>query len=124
MPVIGYARVSTTDQDHDVQLEALKQAGAGRIYQEKISGVRKDRPELVAMLDYVRDKDTVIVTKLDRIARSTKHLLEIIDQLLRKKAMRILIADDHTLFRDSLRSLLESHDYNVVGEAYLQYGIQ
>ena len=81
MPVIGYARVSTTDQDLDVQLEALKQAGTERIYQEKVSGVKKDRPELVAMLDYVRDEDTVIVTKLDRIARSTKHLLEIVDQL-------------------------------------------
>jgi len=81
MPVIGYARVSTTDQDLEVQLEALKQAGATRIYQEKVSGVKKDRPELVAMLDYVRDEDTVIVTKLVRIARSTKHLLEIVDQL-------------------------------------------
>lgn len=81
MPVIGYARVSTTDQDLDVQLEALKQAGAGRIYQEKISGVKRNRAELFAMLDYVRDEDTVIVTKLDRIARSTKHLLEIVDQL-------------------------------------------
>ncbi len=81
MPVIGYARVNTTDQDLDVQLETLKQAGATRIYREKISGVKKGRPELVAMLDYVRDEDTVIVTKLDRIARSTKHLLEIVDQL-------------------------------------------
>jgi len=84
MPVIGYARVSTTDQNLSAQFEALKAAGAERIYQEKISGVKKDRLELKSLLDYVRDEDTVIVTKLDRIARSTKHLLDIVEQLQEK----------------------------------------
>lgn len=81
MAVIGYARVSTTDQNLTAQLESLTNAGTNRIYKEKISGVKKDRPELSAMLDYVREGDTVMVTKLDRIARSTKHLLNIVDQL-------------------------------------------
>lgn len=84
MPFIGYARVSTADQNLDTQIDMLTQAGAKRTYQEKVSGVNKDRPELAAMLDYVRDGDTVVVTKLDRIARSTKHLLEIADQLREK----------------------------------------
>ncbi len=84
MPIIGYARVRTADQNLSSQIDALAQAGAKRTYKEKISGVKKDRTELSAMLDYVRDGDTVVVTKLDRIARSTKHLLEIVDQLQEK----------------------------------------
>ena len=79
--IIGYARVSTVGQKLDVQLGQLKQAGAVKIYQEKVSGASKDRPELRAMLDHVREGDTVIVTKLDRIARSTKDLLDITDML-------------------------------------------
>lgn len=81
---IGYARVSTTGQSLEAQLEALKKAGAERTFQEKASGVKQDRPELLTLLDYVREGDTVIVTKLDRVARSTKHLLEIVDNLHKK----------------------------------------
>jgi len=87
MAIIGYARASTEDQKLDAQIEQLKEAKCTRIYQEKISGVKVDRPELVAMLDCVREGDTVVVTKLDRIARSTKHLLEITDLLKKKKVV-------------------------------------
>jgi DNA invertase Pin-like site-specific DNA recombinase len=87
MAIIGYARASTEDQKLDAQIELLKEAKCERIYQEKVSGVKVDRPELVAMLDYVREGDTVVVTKLDRIARSTKHLLEITDLLKKKKVV-------------------------------------
>lgn len=76
---IGYARVSTTEQNLDLQLAALNQAGCGRIYQEKISGAKRDRPELQRLLDQLRPDDIVVVWKLDRLARSTQHLLELVD---------------------------------------------
>ncbi len=91
MATVGYARVSTNDQDLTAQLEQLDAAGCERIYQEKLSGAKQDRPELSAMLDYVRQGDTVTVCKLDRIARSTKHLLEIVESLEKKKvAFKVL----------------------------------
>ena len=75
---IGYARVSTTDQNLELQLAALKEAGCGRIYQEKISGAKRERPELQRLLDQLRPDDVVVVWKLDRLARSTQHLLELV----------------------------------------------
>ncbi|RII25849.1 MAG: integrase [Geobacter sp.] len=81
MAIIGYARVSTEEQNLDAQLEQLQGADCAKIYQEKASGVKEDRPELAAMLDYAREGDTVVVCKLDRIARSTKHLLSIVEGL-------------------------------------------
>lgn len=91
MAIVGYARVSTEDQNLTAQLEQLAAAGVEKIYQEKASGVKQDRPELARMIDYVREDDTVVVCKLDRIARSTKHLLEIVDVLEAKKvAFKVL----------------------------------
>lgn len=84
MAIIGYARVSTVGQNLDAQLSQLEKAGAEKIFQEKISGVKKNRPELQTMLNYIREGDTVIVSKLDRIARSTKHLLNIVEYLQEK----------------------------------------
>ncbi len=75
MATVGYARVSTTGQNLDSQLEAL--SGCEKIFREKISGAMDDRPELQAMLDFVREGDIVEVTKLDRLARNTRHLLEV-----------------------------------------------
>jgi DNA invertase Pin-like site-specific DNA recombinase len=70
--------VSTQDQDLSAQLDALKAAGAGTIYREKISGARADRPQLTRMMASLRKGDTVIVTKLDRLGRSTRELLNLI----------------------------------------------
>jgi DNA invertase Pin-like site-specific DNA recombinase len=75
---IGYARVSTGDQKLSLQLEALKKADCQRIYREKASGSYRDRPELSRMLDQLREGDVVTVWRLDRLARSTRDLLEIV----------------------------------------------
>ena len=82
MAIVGYARVSTTGQSLDTQLEAL--SGCEKVFREKISGAKDDRPELLAMLEFVREGDTVQVTKLDRLARNTRHLLEVSDYLQNK----------------------------------------
>ncbi|SEA34373.1 Site-specific DNA recombinase [Desulfuromusa kysingii] len=81
MAIVGYARVSTTDQSLDIQIEQLKAAGCKKIFSEKASGSKSDREQLNTLLEYVREGDTVICTKMDRIARSTKHLLNIVDRL-------------------------------------------
>jgi len=81
MAIVGYARVSTVGQKLDTQLEQLQVAGVEKIFQEKASGVDAQRQELANMMDYVRDGDTVVSCKLDRIARSTQNLLEIVARL-------------------------------------------
>jgi DNA invertase Pin-like site-specific DNA recombinase len=83
--LVGYARTSTVDQaaGFNDQVEQLQKLGAERIFQEQVSAVGK-RPELQAALEFVRDGDTVIVTRLDRLARSTKHFCEIYERLERK----------------------------------------
>ena len=78
---IGYARVSTADQLLTVQLEALQEAGCQKIYREKASGAQRQRPELGRLLEQLREGDTVLVWKLDRLARSTRDLLEIVEAL-------------------------------------------
>lgn len=82
--IVGYARVSSTGQNHATQVERLKAAGATKIFSEKQSGLDKDRPELARCLDYVREGDTLVITKLDRLARSTIHLHQIVDDLAAK----------------------------------------
>lgn len=81
MPLIGYARVSSAGQKLDIQLEKLEEQGCDRIYQEKERGTTTLRSQLIACLDYVRDGDTLIVTKLDRLARSTLDLCSIAKRL-------------------------------------------
>jgi DNA invertase Pin-like site-specific DNA recombinase len=68
--LVGYARVSTQDQKQDLQTDALTAAGCEKIFTEKASGAKSDRPELNAALDYIRAGDTLVVWKLDRLARS------------------------------------------------------
>jgi DNA invertase Pin-like site-specific DNA recombinase len=81
MALIGYARVSTNRQDTRLQRDALKQTGVEKIFQEKASGAKNDRPELDKALAYLREGDVLVVWKLDRLARSLKHLVEIVDDL-------------------------------------------
>ena len=78
---IGYARVSTDDQDTAVQVAALKTAECERIYREKASGGRWDRPELHRLLDQLRKGDVLVVWKLDRLSRSLRDVLTIMEQL-------------------------------------------
>ena len=85
--LIGYARVSKQqEQDTATQVQALRKAGAERIYQEHASGGRWDRPELHKLLDGLRPGDVLVVWKLDRLSRSLKDLLQLLDQLNAKGA--------------------------------------
>jgi DNA invertase Pin-like site-specific DNA recombinase len=81
MATLGYARVSTNGQDLTAQIEALKAAGAATIYREKVSGVRANRPELAKLMAKLMPDDLVIVTKLDRLGRSTRELLDLIERI-------------------------------------------
>ena len=79
--LVGYARVSTDEQNLALQLDALKQAGCERVYKDVGSGSLKHRPELDACIDYLRAADTLVVWRLDRLGRGLKHLIEAIEQL-------------------------------------------
>lgn len=79
--LIGYARVSTDDQNLDLQKDALVKAGCEKIYEEKKSGSQIQREELTRVLDLLRKGDTLVVWRLDRLGRTLKHLIEIINQL-------------------------------------------
>lgn len=78
---IGYARVSTAEQNNDLQIDALQKEGCDRIFEEKASGAQRDRPELKSALEYARAGDTIVVWKLDRLARSLKQLIETVEDL-------------------------------------------
>ncbi len=79
--IVGYARVSTTDQNLDGQLAALKKAGATNIFREKVSAVRAERPQLNRLMASLRRDDVLLITKIDRLARSTRELLNLIHQI-------------------------------------------
>lgn len=86
MPYIGYARVSSSGQSLDVQRDQLRQAGCERIFEEKRSGTKTDgREQLALALDFVREGDVFVVTRLDRLARSISDLRQIVDRLTAKK---------------------------------------
>jgi DNA invertase Pin-like site-specific DNA recombinase len=90
---LGYARVSTDDQNLDHQRERLHGAGCERLFEEKISGARRDRPELARLVDQLRKDDVIVVTRLDRLARSTGHLLEIAEAIRAKEAGLLSLAE-------------------------------
>lgn len=94
MSRIGYARVSSTGQSLEVQLEKLNQAACGRIYQEKRSGRTADRPEFKACMNYLREGDTLIITRLDRLARSVVHLAQLAKRFERE-GIDLLVLDQN-----------------------------
>lgn len=114
MVKIGYARVSTTDQNMDRQLDQLKQID--KLFQESISGVNKDRPQLKAMLDYIREGDIVVVTELERLGRNNQELTEIMNQIQTKGAtLEVLnLPTLRGIEDDNLRRLLN----NLILELY------
>lgn len=79
--LMGYARVSTQEQDNGAQLSALRAAGCARIFEEKASGGRWDRPELHRLLDHLREGDVLVVWKLDRLSRSLKDLITLLEKV-------------------------------------------
>jgi DNA invertase Pin-like site-specific DNA recombinase len=101
MPAIGYARVSTGDQDVALQLDALNKAGCETVFRDQASGAKTDRPGLAEALAHVRKGDILIVWKLDRLGRSLPHLIETVTELERRKV--------------GLRSLTESIDTTTPG---------
>ena len=114
MVKIGYARVSTTDQNMDRQLDQLKHID--KLFQESISGVSKDRPQLKAMLDYIREGDIVVVTELERLGRNNQELTEIMNQIQTKGAtLEVLnLPTLRGIEDDNLRRLLN----NLILELY------
>lgn len=83
--LIGYARVSTIEQNLDLQKEALKQAGCAKIYEDTMSGLRANRPGLDQAVEHLREGDTFVVWKLDRLGRSVKNLIEFVNRLEKNK---------------------------------------
>lgn len=79
--ILGYARVSTDDQTHDLQIDALNAAGCERIFTETASGAKADRLELKRALELARSGDTLVVWRLDRLARSLRNLIDLSDEL-------------------------------------------
>jgi DNA invertase Pin-like site-specific DNA recombinase len=84
MAAVGYARVSTADQDLALQLDALQAAGCAKVFEDCASGARADRPGLRAALDYAREGDVLVTWKLDRLGRSLPHLIETVAALERR----------------------------------------
>lgn len=92
--IIGYARVSTDGQNLDAQTDALQAAGAERIFSDKISGSARKRPELDKLLDQLRPGDVIVVTKYDRLARSLRDLLDIVEAIKDQGAGFRSLAED------------------------------
>ena len=108
MANIGYARVSSVGQTLDVQLGKLKHCD--KIFQEKRSGASSTRPRLISCLEYVREEDTLVVTRLDRLARSTLHLCQIAAELERKQ-VDLQVLDQNISTGDATGRLL----FNMLG---------
>jgi DNA invertase Pin-like site-specific DNA recombinase len=100
---VGYARVSTHDQDLTIQRERL--AHCEKLFEETASGANDKRPQLQACLDYLRESDTLVITRLDRLARSTRHLCEIAD-LLARKSVHLHVLDQQVDTHSSTGRLL------------------
>lgn len=106
----GYARVSTSKQELEVQLNQLEEEGCKKIYSEKHTATKLDRPELKKILEVLEKGDTLVVTKLDRLARNTKEGIEIIDDLFKRgvkvHVLNIGLLENTTMGRFFLQTML------------------
>ena len=99
--LIGYARVSTQDQNLELQREALSKAGCKKVFEDKVSGTRADRPGLAKTLEMLREGDTLVVWKLDRLGRSVKQLVDLVGDLhlheaqMQRSHRRVLVVRYH-----------------------------
>lgn len=90
---VGYARVSTQEQTLNLQTDALQQAGCERLFTDKVSGVKAHKPEFERMMSYLRAGDTIVIWKLDRLGRSTRDLIELVEDLSQKGVHLISLND-------------------------------
>lgn len=106
----GYARVSTVSQELDVQLQALEKEGCDKIYSEKFTGTKADRPQIQELLSILKDGDTLVVTKLDRLARNTVEGIAIVKDLfsrgIRVHVLNVGLLEDTTMGKFFLTTLL------------------
>lgn len=94
MALVGYARVSSVGQSLDIQIDKLNKYGCDKLFKEKRSGTTSDRPELTHCRSYVRSGDTLVITKLDRLARSTYHLTQIAEEL-KSNGVELVVIDQN-----------------------------
>lgn len=94
MARIGYARVSSKDQNLDSQLDLLKEAGCERVFEDKVSGVKESRPEWDRLLEFLRESDTVVVAELSRMTRSLIHLLSLVKEF-EERGVQIVSLREH-----------------------------
>jgi DNA invertase Pin-like site-specific DNA recombinase len=113
--IYGYARVSTLDQSLEGQHQALKTAGADKVFSEKMSGARSDRPQHAKMLRTLQPEDVVIVAKLDRLARSTRDLLNTL-QAITERGAGFKVLDNPTLDTTSAHGRLLVNILAAIGE--------
>jgi DNA invertase Pin-like site-specific DNA recombinase len=119
---LGYARVSTFEQNLDLQIDALQREGCKQIFTDKISGVKANKPNFEKLMEYARQGDTIVVWKLDRLGRSTVHLIELIEEL-KKKGINLKSLNEPidttsasgTLFFQFMCMLAE-HERNIIRE--------
>lgn len=119
---IGYARVSTFEQNLDMQIDALHKEGCQHIFTDKVSGVKSARPAFEKLLEYVRPGDTILVWKLDRLGRNTIKLIELVEELSKRKINLKSLSEqiDTTTATGNLffqfTCILAEHERNVIRE--------
>jgi len=112
--VYGYSRVSTSKQDLELQIDRLKDNGAEVIYSEKYTGTKKDRAELNKLITELQDGDTVLVTKIDRLARSIIDLRELV-QTINDKGVKLVFLDNSMTFEPNTNDSMQTLMLNMLG---------
>ncbi len=115
--LIGYARVSTQDQNLELQREALSKAGCKKVFEDKVSGTRADRPGLAKTLEMLREGDTLVVWKLDRLGRSVKQLVDLVGDLHKHGVQFRSLTDSIDTGTPSGRFFFHGHCCKVSDEA-------